>query len=249
MTCSQCDTELREGARFCPSCGKATRLGHRETRAEVRARNRSEDRAGLVLGLVFAGALLAAFVPSMFFGGDLEQHAGAVLVQTTAYLVVFVGALLLLSPSRQVCVAGESSPTLRAMALAVPVGVTGFLLSWLYVSGLIQLLPSDEAALDVDFSWPLLVSSILVAPILEEMLCRGVAWQASLELGDERLALILTSILFAILHGANGGFVLEFPHRLAGGLLLGWLRWKTGSLYPCILAHFVWNVSAVALSS
>lgn len=249
MGCSQCDTELRKNARFCPSCGKPTRLGHREARAEVQARNQGEDRAGLVLGLVFAGGLLAAFAPSIVFGEDHEDGWGAALVQATAELLVFVGALLLLRPERQVCVAGEESPTLRGFALAFPVGAIALLLSVLYVTGLHALILDGEVEAEVYEAWPLIFSTVLAAPVLEEMLCRGVAWQAALDLGDERLALILTSVLFAILHGANGGFVLEFPHRLAGGFLLGWLRWRTGSLYPCILAHFVVNASAVALSS
>jgi membrane protease YdiL (CAAX protease family) len=249
MSCSECETELRDDARFCPSCGKATRLGHRETRAEVQARSRGEDRAGIVLGVIFAGGLLAALSPHIAFGDEVEFGWGLVLVQSTVDILVFVTALLLLRPERQACVAGEHSPTLRALALAIPVGLLGVLVSTLYVEGLYGLLSDELVEVDLSETWPMLFAIVIAAPILEELLCRGAAWQAALELGDERLALILTSILFAILHGANGGFVLEFPHRLAGGFLLGWLRWKTGSLYPSILAHFVWNASAVAISS
>ena len=249
MGCSQCNTELRKDARFCPCCGKATRMGHRETRAEVQARNRGEDRAGIVLGLVFAGGLLAVFAPFIIFK-EVSEHAwGATLVQSAADLLVFVGAVVLLRPERQACLAGEQAPTLRGFALAIPVGGVALLLSALYVTGINALILDGETAVAAYETWPLIFSVVLAAPILEEMLCRGAAWQAALDLGDERLALILTSVLFAILHGANGGFVLEFPHRLAAGFLLGWLRWRTGSLYPCILAHFVVNASAVALSN
>jgi membrane protease YdiL (CAAX protease family) len=54
--------------------------------------------------------------------------------------------------------------------------------------------------------------------------------------------------LFAFLHGLNGGFFLEFPHRFVMGLMLGWLRARTGSLWPCVLAHFLHNGFVVVVS-
>lgn len=33
------------------------------------------------------------------------------------------------------------------------------------------------------------------------------------------------------------------PWRLLGGLVLGHLRWRSGSVYPCIVAHALFNAS------
>ncbi len=39
-------------------------------------------------------------------------------------------------------------------------------------------------------------------------------------------------------------YLLEIPHRFAGGLVLGWLRHKTNTLWSCILAHLINNLLA-----
>lgn len=38
--------------------------------------------------------------------------------------------------------------------------------------------------------------------------------------------------------------MLALPHRFAGGLALGWLRCKSGSLLPGVLAHALHNQAA-----
>jgi membrane protease YdiL (CAAX protease family) len=56
---------------------------------------------------------------------------------------------------------------------------------------------------------------------------------------------MITALLFALLHGLGGTDPFEIPHRFTGGLVLGWLRHRTASLLPCILAHLVHNLLAV----
>ena len=43
------------------------------------------------------------------------------------------------------------------------------------------------------------------------------------------------------------GYVLELPHRFVMGLLLGWLRARSNSLAPCVLAHFTHNLLAILI--
>src|SRR5207302_389923 len=50
-------------------------------------------------------------------------------------------------------------------------------------------------------------------------------------------AVVLTALAFALAHGA----VVDFPVLLATGLGLGYLRYRAGSLYPCIALHGVFN--------
>ena len=40
---------------------------------------------------------------------------------------------------------------------------------------------------------------------------------------------------------ATAGIVALFALNLLVGLLLGWVKWKTGSLYPSMLIHFLHN--------
>lgn len=50
-------------------------------------------------------------------------------------------------------------------------------------------------------------------------------------------ALLIASALFAAMHFTT----ISAPYLLLVGLLLGWAKWKTGSLYPSMLIHFLHN--------
>ena len=54
-------------------------------------------------------------------------------------------------------------------------------------------------------------------------------------------ALVLASALFMALHFS----VLSAPYLFAVGMLLGWAKWKTGSLYPSMLIHFLHNLAVL----
>lgn len=91
------------------------------------------------------------------------------------------------------------------------------------------------------------LSSIVVAPLGEELLCRGVVIAALLRLGNRRSALLISSVLFAFLHGLGGGYVFELPHRFVSGLLFGALRLMSGRLGPAVLAHALHNAACELL--
>lgn len=84
------------------------------------------------------------------------------------------------------------------------------------------------------------VAIALFAPIVEEIMCRGIGF-ALLERWGRPVAIAGTSTAFALAHGA----VLDLPWVLVTGLGLGYLRARTGSLYPPIALHVAVNGIAV----
>ena len=50
-------------------------------------------------------------------------------------------------------------------------------------------------------------------------------------------AMVLASALFVTLHFS----ILSAPYLFALAMLLGWTKYKTGSLYPAMLIHFLHN--------
>ena len=77
----------------------------------------------------------------------------------------------------------------------------------------------------------------LMPAITEEIAFRGLIqhWlQTALKPGR---AIILASALFTGIHLS----VIGAPYLFLVGLLLGWTKWKTGSLYPCMLIHLIHN--------
>jgi len=86
--------------------------------------------------------------------------------------------------------------------------------------------------------------SCIAAPLLEEMLFRGVIVRSFLQQYSRTQAILWSSLLFALAH-LN---VYQFFTALLLGVVLGWLYERTRSLWPSILLHTVFNAS-VAFSA
>jgi len=81
------------------------------------------------------------------------------------------------------------------------------------------------------------VSMVIAAPIVEEILFRGYILDAIRKIHGDTVAVLGSAGLFGLLH-------LE-PYVIGmaslGGVIYGWVRIKTGSLWPSIVSHMVWN--------
>lgn len=243
MECAACGSPMRVEARFCPHCGEETRDSVARSRVEAKASRKRSNRRGLALALGFVGAL-GSLGLGAWADGDGRSMAFVLAVGVVADLGVGLGVLGILGEDVWARHLG-ARPRWKDLGLAIPLGALCFGMAYV-ASDLIFRLFGDGSAEPFSVDRTVVISVLLVAPLLEEWLCRGVFWEACEGVGGERTRIVATAILFAMLHGWNGGFVLELPHRFAGGLLLGWLRGASGSLVPGILAHLVWNSLALA---
>jgi membrane protease YdiL (CAAX protease family) len=82
-----------------------------------------------------------------------------------------------------------------------------------------------------------------VGPIVEELMFRGLGFWLFERFGTWA-AISITGVLFALLHG----YAALLPAFLVTGLLLGWLRSRTGSIYPGMFVHGLFNGVAVMLA-
>lgn len=78
----------------------------------------------------------------------------------------------------------------------------------------------------------------LLAPIAEEVVFRGAALKSLLD-GIHRhwIAIAISALLFALAH-VNPA---QMPHAFCSGLLLGWMYYRTGSIIPGLMFHWVNN--------
>jgi hypothetical protein len=81
-----------------------------------------------------------------------------------------------------------------------------------------------------------LVASML-APFAEEVAFRGYLLSALRTHLPPRAAIAASSVLFASIHLDP----VRFPAVLFLGLFLGWLAWRSGSIWPAVAAHAVNN--------
>jgi membrane protease YdiL (CAAX protease family) len=82
---------------------------------------------------------------------------------------------------------------------------------------------------------------VLVAPVVEELMFRGVGY-ALLEPLGQTAAILLTGLAFALVHGLVIGFAVIASFAVG----LGYLRGRTTSIYPCILLHASFNAFGLA---
>lgn len=89
--------------------------------------------------------------------------------------------------------------------------------------------------------WAALI--LLVAATGEEILVRGYPLRVLADRWGRGAALVLTSLMFAVLHGANPNVgVLALANIVLAGFLLGLICLKTGSLWVASGVHMGWNL-------
>ncbi|MCG3180510.1 MAG: hypothetical protein BIFFINMI_02872 [Phycisphaerae bacterium] len=77
--------------------------------------------------------------------------------------------------------------------------------------------------------------------VLEEIAFRGLVQHWLQVAITPAKAIVIASALFTVLHFN----IISAPYLFGVGLLLGWAKYKTGSLYPSILIHFLHNFVVV----
>jgi membrane protease YdiL (CAAX protease family) len=125
----------------------------------------------------------------------------------------------------------------------------GFLPGWI-ASAIIERVPELGGTLEIlsetlrepaPVGKTLLVLAICVgAPIFEELAFRGYVWHHLERIAPGWVVWIGSSVVFAAYHVDP----VQSPSLLPTALFLGFLRWQSGSIGPCILAHFVNNALA-----
>jgi len=83
---------------------------------------------------------------------------------------------------------------------------------------------------------------ILIASAFEELLFRGVIFQALLEKLGIGITLLISSLIFSSVHLFNNHFnLIAFINTFLAGMVLGLMYIQTKSLYLPISYHFFWN--------
>ena len=95
--------------------------------------------------------------------------------------------------------------------------------------------------------WGYVAVGILV-PLTEEIVFRGAILRSLLDMMSKKnywVAIMISAAMFGLAHGNTAQFV----NALLMGLLLGWMYYRTKSLVPGILMHWVNNTMAYILAN
>ena len=91
----------------------------------------------------------------------------------------------------------------------------------------------------------LLLSVIVVAPIYEEIIFRGILLRGMANKFNPTVALVISALFFALVH-------MNIPQGINAfllGLAVGFIYLKTESIYLSIFAHFMNNILALSVSN
>src|SRR4029077_5172076 len=83
----------------------------------------------------------------------------------------------------------------------------------------------------------------VVAPVIEEMTYRGLGLSLLMPYGVP-VAILVTGLLF----GAAHGLIVALPILTVFGIVVGWLRVRTDSIYPPMLLHATFNGTALLVA-
>lgn len=189
---------------------------------------------GCVLVWLLAGLALGRLCPAAGSGASVwGVRLAAGLLQAVPPLLLVRG--LGLSGGELGCRRpGQGGFAPAALALAV------MLAGALLLPGAPQALPQGGAARVLAF-----LALCPAAAWAEELVFRGAVQGcfAASGLGGPRMAILLQAVLFAGLHSGPAGML----YAMGMGLALGWLRQRTGSVWPGAALHLL-NNAAVFLS-
>ena len=138
---------------------------------------------------------------------------------------------------------GSFSLTSRALFL-------DFIVGWLILIAVVGVetfegIACSPAALtelnniDLDYLtlFTLLLYVSILTPIVEEVVFRGFVLDVASERYSDWFAIFISALLFALVHLETISVINAF----IGGLIYGYVRIRTGSLWPSIILHFLWN--------
>ena len=132
---------------------------------------------------------------------------------------------------------------LKAMPFILCLGVTAMFT----VNLVIGLIPFPESWLkmleensDMITSSSMLMQVVcvgIVGPVAEEVLFRGLMLTALKKNMPSWIAIIISSVIFGIMHGNPIGII----YATAMGILMGWIFHRTGSILASCIFHIVYN--------
>ena len=82
-----------------------------------------------------------------------------------------------------------------------------------------------------------LFAAVFIAPFCEEVFFRGFVFPGLRHGMPLGWAIVISSLLFGVAHADPG----SFPVLFVIGLALAFLRWRTQSIWPCIMLHMLNN--------
>ncbi|MDR3644515.1 MAG: CPBP family intramembrane metalloprotease, partial [Clostridia bacterium] len=221
----------------------------------------TEQVVGLLATLAAYGAIWAVnfFIVRGYFGSQfLHTNTEAVkyLCECVAYVVymfipfILITYVLRVSPARSVNARKIARPWL--LLAAVPTVMSFYFAGNFFTDIIVELLrlihlnpvpPSMLETPTTTSAYVIFCIKVCVfAPIIEEFIFRGLIMRSLLRFGSG-FAIVMSSLLFAMLHGN----LAQIPFAFIVGLSLGYFAYKLNSVWASVILHSFVNTTSTVI--
>lgn len=245
-TCEYCGATLNPAYYFCPACATPFQsvelLLPEERPAWESAETIVRKRAPQAMRVFWAFAVtifISALVSFSAFGEG--QNLGGYVVSSilVALTTCVLSVLYWESLKVQFCRIGFNHSAAWIGLALLPLAL---IINYGFHRLILPSIMEDTSALDqfdeiFTARWTAVLIICVLPAITEEIAFRGLVQHWMHTALPDWKAIGLAAALFSALHLS----VINAPYLFGLGVLLGYTRWKTGSLYPAMLIHFLHN--------
>ena len=204
--------------------------------------------------MMYAGAGIWAGIKGEGYQATLQAASTGGNAILTALVSAFSSVITLV-----IFLKTKWTPLTRGYLLSKPWGT----LLWVALFSLGTIIPLsflyEQLGIEMDENTQQIITSMMkepwgyvavgiLAPLAEEVVFRGAILRTLLGIMSKKnhwVAIMISAAIFGVVH-AN---LAQFVNALLMGLLLGWMYYRTGSLVPGILLHWVNNTMAYVLAN
>lgn len=204
--------------------------------------------------MMYAGAGIWAGIKGEGYQATLQAASTGGNAILAALVSVFSSVITLV-----IFLKTKWTPLTRGYLLSKPWGT----LLWVALFSLGTIIPLsflyEQLGIEMDENTQQIITSMMkepwgyvavgiLAPLAEEVVFRGAILRTLLGIMSKKnhwVAIMISAAIFGVVH-AN---LAQFINALLMGLLLGWMYYRTGSLVPGILLHWVNNTMAYVLTN
>lgn len=234
MNCRKCQAEHTQQCSYCRKCGTKLQLTPK-----------ADFEAAVNKTKIFFFVLLG-YIAVINWVADDQNYISVLVMDVIFAVIVIIFSLINFSTLKEVLILKITNYKLLVMLLfLMPVaayGVSNF--ATIFNHNEIDISTYYDLYADAPFPLLICIISIAVFPaIFEEIAFRGIVYKDLNRIVSVNATLIITSLLFTVLHFSFISFIWLFPL----GYLFGYLRYKYNNLIYGILAHFIYNTSVVLI--
>lgn len=196
---------------------------------------------GMFLFFTFVSSFFILVIPNRISNVPLKQELVEWL-QFSAYVLSFILTIFFAKSSSHSSDFDYGMPVEKMPSWLLATLIIFVPAMRIFNGAIISLIPMPDSIVEMfndlsSTSFPSFLMIVIAAPLLEELLCRGIILKGLLKNMQPEKAIFWSAVFFAVMHlnpwqGINAFII---------GLISGWIFWQTKSIIPSIFIHLLNN--------